>query len=298
VEARALDTTGNRSALQSRDLRIDTTAPVSRATYDAARDVTVRAADATSGVDRVETRIGDGEWTAYSAPLAVGEDGATVFYRSVDTAGNVEDTNEVVVPAADADLAPSAVVAVLSTDRAAHGSTVTVTARVNGAGATPTGWVRVLTGDRLVASGELADGRVRVPVDTEDLGVGQHTLVVRYDGDEHYRYATDTVTLRVTRAKSKTAVALDRSRDGSRAAALVHVSTDPSGQAPDRVKATLLRAGKVVRTRWLDLTSRGRGQWSLSALRPGTYAVSVVTATTPTLDGSSGRDRVTLRSRR
>ena len=48
VEARSLDTTGNRSVVRSADLRIDTTAPVSRATYDAERAVTVRAADATS----------------------------------------------------------------------------------------------------------------------------------------------------------------------------------------------------------------------------------------------------------
>ncbi len=250
------------------------------------------------GWRRVETRTGDGEWTTYTAPLAVGEDGGTVSYRSVDVAGNVEDTNEVVVPAADADLAPSAVVAVLSTDKAAHGSTVTVTARVNGAGQAPTGTVRVLEGDRLLGSGVLADGRVRVPVSTGDLGVGRHTLVVRYDGDEHYRYATDTAELRVTRATSRTTVSLDRSRDGSRADALVRVSTDPSGQAPARVKATLLKAGKAVRTRWVDLTSRGRGSWSLPKVGPGSYAVRVVTATTATVAGSTGRDTVTLRSRR
>ena len=93
-------------------------------------------------------------------------------------------------------------------------------------------------------------------------------------------------------------MSLDRSRDGSRADALVRVITDPAGQAPTRVRATLLKAGKAVRTRWVDLTSRGRGSWSLPTVGPGSYAVRVVTATTATLTGSTGRDTVTLRSRR
>ncbi len=60
VRARALDTTGNTSAVESLQVRIDTSDPVSRATYDADRTVTIRAADATSGLRRTEYRIGDG----------------------------------------------------------------------------------------------------------------------------------------------------------------------------------------------------------------------------------------------
>ena len=48
IEARASDLTGNVSAVESLTVRLDATAPVSQAAQDAARQVTVRAADALS----------------------------------------------------------------------------------------------------------------------------------------------------------------------------------------------------------------------------------------------------------
>jgi hypothetical protein len=203
VTARATDTTGNSSATTSLALKIDATVPLSRATYDAARNVEVRAADATSGVDRVEVMAGDGTWSTYTGPFAVGEDGATVRYRAVDRAGNVEVTNELVVPAVWTNLLPSSTVAVAETPTVRYGSPATVRARVNGSAATPTGVVRIFSGSVLLASGQLgADGRVRMAVDTRSLGgPGTYTLVVRYDGNETYRYSTDTVEIKVTKGR-------------------------------------------------------------------------------------------------
>ena len=203
VQARATDSTGNRAPTASLALKIDATLPLSRATYDTERIVEVRAADATSGVDRVELMIGDGVWSTYTGPFPVGEDGATIRYRAVDRAGNVEVTNELVVPAVWANLLPSSTVAVAETPTVKYGSTAMVRARVNGSAGVPTGVVRVFSGSVLLASGQLAaDGRVRMAVDTRSLGgPGTYTLVVRYDGDETYRYSTDTVEIRVTRAR-------------------------------------------------------------------------------------------------
>jgi hypothetical protein len=201
VKARATDTTGNRSAATSLALKIDATVPLSRATYDASRTVEVRAADATSGVDRIEVMVGDGAWSTYTGPIAVGEDGAMIHYRSVDRAGNVEVTNELVVPAAWANLLPSSTVAVAEASSVRFGSTAMVRVRVNGSAGTPTGVVRVFSGSVLLASGQLAaDGRIRMGVDTRSLGgPGGYTLVVRYDGDETYRFSTDTVEIKVTK---------------------------------------------------------------------------------------------------
>jgi hypothetical protein len=203
VKARATDTTGNHSATGSLDLKVDATVPLSRATYDGARNVDVRAADATSGVDRIEVMVGDGAWSTYLGPFAVGEDGATIRYRAVDRAGNVEVTNELVVPSAWAHLLASSTVAVAEASTVKFGSPVMVRARVNGTGAMPTGVVRVYAGGVLLASGQLAaDGRVRMAVDTRNLGgPGTYTLVVRYDGDETYRYSSDTVEIKVTKSK-------------------------------------------------------------------------------------------------
>ena len=295
VTARALDVTGNRSSVVSAELRLDATAPVSRAVADAVRRVTVLAADATSGLSRIETRIGSGTWATYTGPVQVGDAATTVDYRAVDRAGNVESASSLTLPSVGKDLALTSVAASVADPTARFGSVVPVTVRVAGAGSSPSGPVRVVAGDRLVASGQLADGRVRLLLDTSGLGVGAHVLQVLYDGSGTHRASATTVALRVTPAASRTDVRLGRTADGDRAVARVRVTTDPAGQVPDRVRAVLLRRGSVVRSRWLDLSDAGRARWRVSPKRPGAYAVRVVTPATHTLAGSADTDRVRLR---
>lgn len=292
VAARALDTTGNRSVPTETEVRIDTTDPVSRATYDASRQVTIRAADATSGLERVETRIGSGAWTPYSGPFTVGDAATTVSYRAVDAAGNVEPANSLTVPGAGQQLARTSVAAAAA-PTARHGATVPVVVRVAGA-AGPTGVVRVLAGERLVGSGTLVDGRVRLRVDTADIGVGAHSLRVLYDGSATHAPSATTLGLRVERARSRTVVRAYDAPRGPRVTARVRVHTDPAGQAPERVRAVLLRRGEVVRKRWLPLSDAGRARWVISP-RPGRYVVRVVTPGSATLARS--RDSVRLRVR-
>jgi hypothetical protein len=204
VRARALDTTGNTSAEESLTVHLDATDPVSRATYDDARVVTIRSADSTSGVEHVELQVDDSAWATYDGPVAIGDAGATLRYRAVDLAGNVETTNELVVPGVGADLLTSAVVAALDADKVSLGSAVGVDVRVKGTGGTPTGVVRVLSGGQVLAAGQIADGRARLVVDTRLLAAaGQYTLVVRYDGDEHYAPSEDRLVLTVTKARGK-----------------------------------------------------------------------------------------------
>lgn len=291
VRARATDTTGNRSATESLEVRIDATDPVSRATYDAGRRVTVRAADATSGLARIETRVGSGAWTTYAGPVAVGS-ARSIDYRSVDRAGNVETANTLVVPAAGDDLVVTSVAA-SAPATARFGATPSVVVRVAGATGTATGPVRIVSGGRLVGSSVLSDGRARVAVDTTALGVGGHDLQVRYDGSATHAPATAVVRLRVVRAGSSTRVRVVR--HGTRATARVRVVTDPAGHAPERVRATLLRNGTVLRSAWLDLTDAGGAIWAVRAHRPGTYVVRVVTPRSPTLARSADRARVRLR---
>ncbi|ASR34964.1 glucose dehydrogenase [Prauserella marina] len=53
--------------------------------------VTLEATDEGSGVERIEWRLGDGEWTTYSEPVVISGDGEhSLLYRAVDVAGNVE----------------------------------------------------------------------------------------------------------------------------------------------------------------------------------------------------------------
>lgn len=93
--------------------------------------VTVSAQDVGSGVASIETAVGDGEWTAYSAPLVVtGQGGTTVHYRATDNAGNTSEPAALTVQI-DSEVptvAASTVAIPPQPDWATHGVELTVTA--------------------------------------------------------------------------------------------------------------------------------------------------------------------------
>jgi hypothetical protein len=217
-----------------------------------------------------------------------------VAYRAVDRAGNVEPANTLSLPPVGGEQVVTSVAASVR-EVARFGSEVPVVVRVAGATGVPAGAVRVVSGDRLVGTGELADGRVRLVLDTTTLDVGSHDLEVRYDGSASHAASTATVPLRVVRAGSSTRVRVGRTAGGTRLAARVRVVTDPAGQAPERVRAVLLRNGRVLKARWHDLSDAGRARWTVAPERPGAYAVRVVTRRSETLAGSKDTARLRLR---
>ena len=102
---RAIDTAGTGGPTATRALRIDTTPPVTttdapRGWVDHAVTLTLRAADATSGMSggaaTTEYKVGSGAWTAGTTVLVPapadhsGDGPQTVSYRSTDVAGNQE----------------------------------------------------------------------------------------------------------------------------------------------------------------------------------------------------------------
>ncbi len=287
VRARATDASGNVSPVQTLDLRIDTAAPISKGTVDiAARTVSIVAADETSGVARVESRIGtSGEWVA-GASVAVGSGETIVQLRAVDKAGHVEEPNTVTVPAVGQGLHDSVTVATLSATKARYGSSVTVTAKVNGSGPTPTGAVRVLSGDTLVGSGALVDGRTTMTVNTADLGsVGTHELTVRYDGDAEYRASDDVVTLTVTKASSKVSLTIpSRITRTSQAKIKVAVLASPTTPVAGRATIRVRSDGKVYVRRTVTLDSTGRATVTLPRLGARSYSLSVSYTGSPTVD--------------
>jgi hypothetical protein len=102
VKARATDQAGNVSQIVSAEFRIDATAPVVVPTSDpVARTVKAAATDAGSGLDKIEYRVGDGEWAAYDGTILVGLDEVTVQLRARDKAGNTSQATDVVVAASD-----------------------------------------------------------------------------------------------------------------------------------------------------------------------------------------------------
>ncbi|MET8312030.1 family 16 glycoside hydrolase [Micromonospora sp. NPDC005173] len=105
VSYRATDKAGNTSAAQSVSFTVvdppapDTTPPTATATLSGQQDdtgaylgsatITLTAADAGSGVDRIEYALDGGTYARYSAPVTVDQPGArTLSYRATDKAGN------------------------------------------------------------------------------------------------------------------------------------------------------------------------------------------------------------------
>ncbi|WP_157237198.1 family 43 glycosylhydrolase [Promicromonospora sukumoe] len=101
VTATATDRAGNVSAEAALGVRIDATAPRSTATVDEeARSVAVTAADATSGVARIEVAVDGGGFEPYSGAVPAPDgDRHDVRYRAVDRAGNAETARTVTIPA-------------------------------------------------------------------------------------------------------------------------------------------------------------------------------------------------------
>ncbi|WP_082587351.1 alpha-L-arabinofuranosidase C-terminal domain-containing protein [Nocardioides sp. Soil774] len=283
VEVRAVDRAGNVGEVRPLTVGIDATAPVTRASLEG-RSVTLASADAGAGVDRVDYRLGDGPWTAYAAPVQVGDAATTVGFRAVDRLGNTEEAGVLQVPAAGARLAATATAAVVLRDEVALGRTARIAVTVTGDGTTPTGTVTVTGPSGALATATLVAGRAVLGVDTEDLGVGTHQLTVRYSGDAARAPSQDAVSLAVVKARSRTTVSVRKS------VALVEVEAlvDPSG----RVRITVRTAGEKARTRTVSLHD-GRARLALRDLAPGRHRITATYAGSPDVARSS--DTVVLR---
>ncbi|MDP3892561.1 Ig-like domain repeat protein, partial [Nocardioides sp.] len=301
VEARAVDTAGNVGEIRPLTFGIDATAPVTQAIFDAdSRTVTLLAADTGAGVERSELRLGaTGDWETYDGPVDIGIAATTVEYRSVDRLGNTEAPGRLDAPAADGAPKESTVVALVSPASVSIGTDARVKVRVQGADGTPTGPptgpVTVSTGDRVVATGTLADGRATLLISSGDLGVGSHPLTVRYAGDAAYSPSEDALTLRVQRATSRTRVTVRPNpvRPAQQARVVVRVSSTTQVNGVARVQ---VRRGKRVVKRTVGLT-RGRGVVRLPALPQGRYRVTAVYAGSGEIAGSRSTIRLRVTAR-
>ncbi len=75
-----------------------------------------------------------------------------------------------------------------------------VTATVTAAGVTPTGTVEVYDGSKLIGTGTLVDGTVKIHV-TKNLKAGKHTLTVKYLGSTAAKASETTVKVKVKKKK-------------------------------------------------------------------------------------------------
>lgn len=286
VAVRAIDAAGNVGEIRPLVVGIDATAPVTRATFDgAARTVTLTAADTGSGVDKVEYRLAGGQWTTYASPVQVGNAATAVDYRAVDRLGRVEQAGTLDVPAAGAQLAASTTAAVTSAEPVRMGRTAKVDVSVTSQGSTPTGTVTLADASGTLATGTLVDGRAVLEVASTELGVGTHTLTVRYAGDAARAASQDTVSVVVAKASSTTRASVThRSPSAKKAVVTVRVKAAVEAEGTVRIKVKL---GKKVTTRTVRLRD-GKGRLVLRGLVPGKHRITATYAGSPDVARSSG----------
>ncbi|HWJ09870.1 MAG TPA: alpha-L-arabinofuranosidase C-terminal domain-containing protein, partial [Nocardioides sp.] len=292
LAVRAVDEAGNVGEVRPLTVGVDAAAPVTKASFDAAaRSVTLTAADSGAGIgeDGTQYRLDNGPWTSYDVPVVVDATAHVVEFRSTDVFGNAEEAGRLELPAVGA-VPASTTAAVAEAATVRLGSPVSVRVTVSGAGATPTGPVVLRKAGTVLASADLVSGRATLKVGSAKLGTGAHTLTVDYAGDATHGASSDTVTVKVVKASSRTTLAL--TQVASRAP-LVTVRVSAAVAVSGKVTVSVLRDGRTVLTRSVSLTG-GRGLVRLPRLPRGSHVVAARYAGSATVDPSTTRTAVRI----
>ncbi|MFQ4148098.1 NPCBM/NEW2 domain-containing protein [Arthrobacter sp. LAPM80] len=165
------------------EFKVDTQVPVVSATVDAdARTITVKAADAGSGVASVEfSTDGGSTWKAYTDPIKAGDGGVSVAYRATDKAGLVASStvDAVVAPVKSPEPAAASISAPAS---AAAGAKVTVTGKNLVAGTSYELWIRSAPAKiATVKAGDDGSFSVTATIPA-GFAAGAHELTLETDG--------------------------------------------------------------------------------------------------------------------
>ncbi len=264
----------------SRWIRVDSLAPSVTATIpEFQRIVTLTASDATSGLDRIEYRLGTGPWQRYTTSVTVPLTQPSISYRAFDIAGNVSDVRT-------HSFGPQLGSRVqVSVQDAAIGAVASITARVSAAdaqfandlAATPTGTIQVSRDGRVIASGALRAGQVTLAL-PKDFNVGTHSLQVLYSGSGVFHSTSAGTTLRVTKTSATAKVkAKKKIKRSKRLKVTTTVRTATGVKARGKVRIRVFRGKKRVLQRNIKLNAKGKAKVKLPRIKkPGKYTVRVV----------------------
>ncbi|MGJ6963855.1 ThuA domain-containing protein [Streptosporangium sp. G11] len=190
---RSVDKAGNVEATKTLAVKVDATPPVTTADFlPVGQDtvpVTLAAADATSGVEKIEYALDSGDWTPYTTTVDVtGVGDHELRYRATDKAGNVEETKAATIKIEDGDTEPTILISGVA-DGTEYGDSqdLTIAWEVDGTR------IKTVTGkldDRPFTSGTLQ------PLHT--LALGEHKLTVTVETESGGRYEQSVTFKTVT----------------------------------------------------------------------------------------------------
>jgi len=151
---------------------------------------------------------------------------------------------------------------------------------------TPTGQVSLVEGATVLATGSLVDGRSALATPAAGLGIGVHTLTVRYAGDAARAASQDTVTVTVTKASSATRVtAMPRPATAGKKVTIT-VKVASAVEATGTVRISIRRGTKLVLSRTVEVLD-GEGHLRLRLLAAGRHRITATYAGSATVAPSS-----------
>ncbi|QMU71402.1 carbohydrate-binding protein [Streptacidiphilus sp. P02-A3a] len=213
---RATDGVGAVSTPVSLPVQVDRTAPSTTATATPGATiitpvtVALNATDAASGAAQTQYQIGGGAWTAYTGPFTVTPQSSaqTVSYYSTDTAGNVETTHQLVIPA----ITPVNPTITASTPAGQYGTATTATVTVSSPGLPATGSVTLTEGSTPRGTAALANGTATFTLPV-GLAAGNHVILASYSGSDLLTPQIQTLTVTVGLPAAWTAATAYRTGD-------------------------------------------------------------------------------------
>lgn len=147
------------------------------------------------------------------------------------------------------------------------GQTVTLTAKVSGAGNKQTGNVKFLDGAKLIGNGQLNAGTAVATVNT--LGVGSHSLTAVYDGDANYASSTSAATALTVQAVSSSVSLVSSLNPATLGNAITLTATVSGTGGTPTGKVAISQGGAQIAL--LDLVA-GSVPFTLPKLAAGTYS--------------------------
>jgi hypothetical protein len=265
------DVAGNFQVQQISAVNIDTTAPVTGASFSGTTSVlvTLSASDNLSGVASTLYQLDGGAVTAYTGPFSVTAAGNhKVTFHSTDVAGNVESTNSATFKV----VGTSTTSVVSSLNPSTYGQAVTFTASVTPS--TATGKVTFKDGAAILGTASLAGGKAAFT--TSKLAAGTHSITAVYSGDSHFGGSTSPVRSQTVKKAASTTTLRSSLNPSKKGQAVTFTATVAPGAGPTGT-VTFKDGTKVLGTVALN-TVTNQAAITKSTLTVGTHSITAIYA--------------------